>query len=33
LESVPKVPPYKIIGSVAEDGLGLLSWWGASSSE
>lgn len=30
LESVPKVPPYKIIGTVAEDGLGLLSWWGTS---
>lgn len=29
-DSVPKVPPYKIIASVAEDGLGLLSWWGAS---
>lgn len=28
LESVPMVPPYKIIGSVAEDGLGLLTWWG-----
>ena len=28
LESVPAVPPYKIIASVAEDGLGLLSWWG-----
>ena len=30
LESVPTVPPYKIIASVAEDGLGLLSWWGVS---
>jgi DNA-directed RNA polymerase III subunit RPC8 len=30
LESVPTVPPYKIIASVAEDGLGLLSWWGLS---
>lgn len=29
LESVSTVPPYKIIGSVAEDGLGLLSWWGS----
>ena len=28
LESVSTVPPYKIIASVAEDGLGLLSWWG-----
>lgn len=30
LESVSNVPPYKIIGSVAEDGLGLLTWWGVS---
>lgn len=30
LESVATVPPYKIIGSVAEDGLGLLTWWGVS---
>lgn len=30
LESVPTVPPFKIIGSVAEDGLGLLTWWGVS---
>ena len=29
LESVQTVPPYKIIGSVAEDGLGLLTWWGS----
>ena len=30
LDSVSTVPPYKIIASVAEDGLGLLSWWGVS---
>jgi len=22
------VPPYKLVGSIAEDGLGLLAWWG-----
>lgn len=26
-EAVQVQPPYRIIGTVAEDGLGLLSWW------
>lgn len=25
----PESIPFKLIGSIAEDGLGLLSWWGA----
>lgn len=25
----PETVPFKLIGSIAEDGLGLLSWWGA----
>jgi DNA-directed RNA polymerase III subunit RPC8 len=25
----PESVPFKIVGSIAEDGLGLLSWWGA----
>lgn len=27
--SRPETVPFKLIGSIAEDGLGLLSWWGA----
>ena len=26
-EAVPTVAPYRIVATVAEDGLGLLSWW------
>lgn len=25
----PESIPYKLIGSIAEDGLGLLTWWGS----
>lgn len=29
LDATPPTPPYKIIATIAEDGLGLASWWGA----
>ncbi len=29
-QNEPESVPFRLTGSIAEDGLGLLSWWGAS---